>query len=67
MIETGVFVPRRLTSARSRRVIYHAVQPGYQLALCFAEPRAEVGLGRTCRRACDLLPLPRAVEPPDTR
>ena len=38
-----MFVPRRLASARSPRVIYHAVQPGYQSALCFAEPGQRSG------------------------
>jgi hypothetical protein len=38
-----MFVPRRLASARGRRVVYHAVQHGYQSALCFAEPGQRSG------------------------
>ena len=74
MIETGVFVPRRLTSARSRRVIYHAVQPGYQLALCFAEPGQRSGWAElagervTCSRCLArlsrLMPDEKSTVPP---
>ena len=74
MIETGVFVPRRLASARSRRVIYHAVQPGYQLALCFAEPGQGSGWAEpagervTCThclaRLSRLIPNGRGTMPP---
>ena len=67
-----MFIPRRMASARSRRVIYHAVQPSY--ALCFAEPGQRSGWAepagervtytRCLARLSRLIPDGRATVPP---